>query len=93
MCFSPQQDRLCITFRFDHDFLLAAFGFGLQAVALAFSLPAASASRIERVLKRAPGELTQLVYLRTAAGGEAPAPPRVWALRTLPKNMPISSTT
>ncbi|WP_419040750.1 serine/threonine-protein kinase, partial [Parolsenella catena] len=32
--------------------------------------PAADAYRVERVLKSAPGELTQLVYLRTAAGGE-----------------------
>lgn len=30
----------------------------------------ADAYRVERVLKDAPGELTQLVYLRTAAGGE-----------------------
>lgn len=32
--------------------------------------PAADAYRVERVLKSAPGELTQLVYLRTASGGE-----------------------
>lgn len=32
--------------------------------------PVADAYRVERVLKSAPGELTQLVYLRTAAGGE-----------------------
>lgn len=32
--------------------------------------PAVDAYRVERVLKSAPGELTQLVYLRTAAGGE-----------------------
>ena len=32
--------------------------------------PPADAYRVERVLKSAPGELTQLVYLRTASGGE-----------------------
>lgn len=36
----------------------------------ALSAAPADAYRIERVLKRAQGELTQLVYLRTAAGGE-----------------------
>ena len=49
-----------------HDELVVALD-----TAEATEAPApADAYRVERVLKQAPGELTQLVYLRTANGGE-----------------------